>query len=210
MIEVEAKFLIQSEKIILENIPTPKIVSQYHNFFIKIINNSFQNFKQASLKKIILQNDIYYNSDNFDLKKKDKVLRNRQEYYFDEKSYNIKRNQSFLTYKGPNTSLSFKSREEIELSVDDSIWNIFQGLSFSPVRNVKKLRFDYTYSENFSISFDVVESLGYFFEVELIIEEKDIEDSEHKLNSFIQVNHLNQYKLEKRSYLTLIENTLTK
>lgn len=211
MIELEAKFLIQKEDFILKEPITRDTIKHHLSFFQKKITPRLFNWEELTITDIILQNDIYYNSKMYNMKENDKVLRNRIEIFYDINDYSIMQEKSLLTYKGPNQSTSYKSREEIEIKANPEIWEVFEGLTFSPSRSVKKLRFVFKHDTNSEITIvmDSVEHLGYYFEAELIINTDEKEIAEQKLTDFIDKNKFKRFHLENKSYLTLLENTLT-
>ena len=73
-----------------------------------------------------------------------------------------------ITYKGPKQGKSMKIREEItiEASNSNNAKKILQNLGFQVFTNIKKKRMNWS-KNNFVISFDRVEDLGSFLEIEI-------------------------------------------
>lgn len=145
------------------------------------------------------QEDIYFNSPIVDFAKSDEALRIRTTRENDKENI-------FITYKGPKLHHESKTREEIEISVEDSekCSRIFERIGFEKVRTVKKNRQYYTY-ENFEICLDDIEGLGPYMEIEI-----GLDDGEYYLDAQNRI-----YKLffelditdgfERTSYLELLE-----
>lgn len=136
------------------------------------------------------QIDSYYNHPSRDFAKTDEAIRIRNT-----------ATESFLTYKGPKLDTLTKTREEVELSIDnpETGRTILERLGFRFITQVKKQRAVYTY-EHFRICLDEVEDLGHFVEVE--IQEEDVEKGKSKILDFLR--ELDMEELETRSYLELL------
>ncbi|MDR0911775.1 MAG: class IV adenylate cyclase [Methanobrevibacter sp.] len=134
-----------------------------------------------------IQNDIYYERNDIQFAKNDKALRIREIEVNNEKIVKI-------TYKGSKIEDKSKTREEIEIAIEDKdkMRSIFDRLMFIESGNVKKTRDIYKYKmlnnslnnnlnenldENFEICIDNVEGLGNFVEIEIAIDE-EINDDE--------------------------------
>lgn len=116
------------------------------------------------------ETDIYFNSENYDLKARDKALRIRQ-------VRDMKTGKTWAQFncKGPKLDGVSVSRTEIETSVDDpeAIKSILAQLSFYPVAcTVRKIRYYYT-RDKITASIDQVEGLGDFLELEILEQVKD-------------------------------------
>ena len=111
------------------------------------------------------QEDIYFNSPIVDFANTDEALRIRT-------TEENEKNNIFITYKGPKIDSKSKTREEIEIKIEDSekCSKIFQHLGFTKVRAVRKNRQYYTY-KNFEISLDDVEGLEPYMEIEISLED---------------------------------------
>ena len=136
------------------------------------------------------QTDSYFNHPSRNFAQTDEALRIR-----------ISNSDTFLTYKGPKIDSFTKTREELEIHIDDPDISrlLLERLGFQFIAQVKKERTMYGY-EDLHICLDDVEGLGTFIEVE--IQEKDLEKGRSKALGFLKQLHL--YRLETRSYLELL------
>jgi len=136
------------------------------------------------------QIDSYYNHPSRDFATTDEAVRIRNT-----------DTESFLTYKGPKLDTRTKTREELELSIDnpETGKTIMERLGFRFIAQVKKKRTVYTY-EHVHFCLDEVEGLGHFVEVE--IQEEDVEKGKSKILDFLR--ELDMQELERRSYLELL------
>lgn len=145
------------------------------------------------------QEDIYFNSPIVDFAKSDEALRIRTTK--ENNSTNI-----FITYKGPKIDSKSKTREEIEIGIEDSAKcsKIFEHLGFIRVRAVKKDRQYYTY-KNFEISLDDVEGLDPYMEIEIALEDgNDYTIAQEKIfELFSELGVTDGF--ERTSYLELLE-----
>ena len=145
------------------------------------------------------QEDIYFNSPIVDFAKSDEALRIRTTK--ENNSTNI-----FITYKGPKIDSKSKTREEIEIGIEDSAKcsKIFEHLGFIKVRAVKKDRQYYTY-KNFEISLDDVEGLDPYMEIEIALEDgNDYTIAQEKIfELFSELGVTDGF--ERTSYLELLE-----
>ena len=147
--------------------------------------------------------DTYLRHPSRDFRKTDEALRIREV-----------DGQPFITYKGPRLAGPIKIRPEIELpmvmgTLEDwlKIWGI---LGFVVALTVPKTREVYTMEHchrNVTITLDHVESLGYFAEIERILNDPcDIEQAQNDIQAVGQRLGLSQ--VESRSYLgMLLERT---
>ena len=95
------------------------------------------------------QEDRYFHSPVRDFAQTDEALRIR-ETKLDDK-YNL-----FITYKGPKIDAKSKTREEVEMGIEDAdkAAKIFENLGFKEVRTVIKDREYYKYENRGQITFD--------------------------------------------------------
>ncbi|WP_407382113.1 class IV adenylate cyclase [Methanobrevibacter sp.] len=145
------------------------------------------------------QEDIYFNSPIVDFANTDEALRIRTTR--ENESENI-----FITYKGPKIDSKSKTREEIEIAIEDSekCSGIFQHLGFSMVRAVRKNRQYYKY-ENFEISLDDVEGLDPYMEIEIALDDgADYSDAQDKIFELFSKLGVDD-GFERTSYLELLE-----
>ncbi|KZX10619.1 class IV adenylate cyclase [Methanobrevibacter filiformis] len=138
---------------------------------VKMKVNNFNSSKKE-LKKLNpqqepteYQEDIYFERDDIGFAKNDKALRIRKTTKKDESAV-------FVTYKGPKLDKLSKTREEIELGVEDSdkLKTIFERLGFYENGKVSKEREIYKV-EKYVVSFDNIENLGTFIEIETTLED---------------------------------------
>ena len=146
------------------------------------------------------QEDIYFNSPIVDFANTDEALRIRTTKENDDKNI-------FITYKGPKIDSKSKTREEIEIAIEDSekCSKIFQHLGFTKVRSVKKNRQYYNY-KNFEISLDDVEGLDPYMEIEIALDDGSdyIQAQEKIFKLFSELGIEDGF--ERTSYLELLEN----
>jgi len=107
-----------------------------------------------------VEEDLYFNFDCEggccrDFAKTDEAIRVRRS------------DKCYLTYKGPKVGKEVKAREEIEFEVGDceKVKKFLEKLCLKPVITVKKRRKLFKYG-NLTITFDEVEGLGTFVEIE--------------------------------------------
>ena len=140
----------------------------------------------ASFLREVKEIDTYYNHPCRDFSVTDEAIRIR--------------NDGTLTYKGPKVDKMTKSREEINLKIEDIKEGdkILRVLGFKPVMKVTKIRKYYKLGE-ITISLDDVEALGKFVEIECIGEYKYCREKVLHL-----AQQLNLKKFERRSYLEML------
>lgn len=154
----------------------------------------------AKLSHVEYQEDIYFNSPIRNFAKTDEALRIRKTIIDENVSI-------FITYKGAKIDKSSKTREEIELKVQDAekIAEIFNKLGFKKAAVVCKTRTIYTLKE-YIISLDDVQGLKPYMEIEIDLE--DDTSFQNALKNIYEIFH----KLgidegfERTSYLELLEN----
>ena len=153
----------------------------------------------ATKTKKEFQEDIYFNSPIVDFANTDEALRIRTTK--ENNDENI-----FITYKGPKIDSKSKTREEIEIGIEDSekCSKIFQHLGFTKVRAVKKDRQYYSY-KNFEISLDDIEGLDPYMEIEIALEDgSDYTEAQNKIFDLFSKLGVND-GFERTSYLELLE-----
>lgn len=145
------------------------------------------------------QEDRYFNSPVKDFAKTDEALRIR-ETKSDEK-HNL-----FITYKGPKIDAKSKTREEVEMKIEDAdkCSKIFENLGFKEVRTVVKDREYYKY-ENFEISLDDVHGLDPYMEIEIDLEDNsDYSQAQKSIFELFEKLGITD-GFERTSYLELLE-----
>lgn len=169
---------------------------------------------QGSYKFSLIHEDTYYNMPkglrNF--KKTDEALRLRKSIKYNKnKKRDVKKTDYFITYKGRKIDTLTKSREEIDLKIDniDKMKEIFELLGFQEVLTVKKERdlFLFQY-KNYSIEalIDYLPALKqYFIEVEYLLDSREnIEKTREILFDFLGLFGIHKEDSIKKSYLELI------
>ena len=175
---------------------------------------------QGFYKFFLLHEDTYYNMPKGlrDFKKTDEALRLRTSIRFDSNNkYNPQDIDYFITYKGKKLDKLTKTREEIDIKIEDieKMKELLELLGFQEVMTVKKERdlFLFQY-KNYKIEalIDFLPDLGqYFVEVEYLSDSKDeIEDSREMLFEFLSLFGIHKEDSIKKSYLELILEQLKK
>lgn len=115
-----------------------------------------------------------------------------------------------ITYKGPKTDETSKTRQELDISIGsiDAEGRQFDALllalGFHEVMSVKKLREEALFMQadrDYSVCLDLAEGLGWFVEIETIAEEADVPAALNALDSL--ASQLQLTDNERRSYLEL-------
>ena len=170
--------------------------------------NSYKQIIKNLTKKLgepvsqVIQKDSYFQSPIENFWETDRALRLR-ETIFPSKTISTE-----LTYKGPKQGDSLKIREELNLEIKNSknALLILERLGFHLFKTIKKSRTSWEH-DLMTISFDIVEHLGQFLEIELLVEENeiDIELNQKKIISMVK-NLIPEWdgKEERKSYLELL------
>jgi adenylate cyclase class 2 len=169
---------------------------------------------QGSYKFSLNHEDTYYNMPKGlrDFKITDEALRLRKSDKFDR---NIENGDTkidyFLTYKGKKIDTLTKTREEIDIKIEniDKMKEIFELLGFQEVLTVKKERELYLFRyKNYKIEalIDFLPVLEqYFVEVEYLSESREeIDKSRELLFEFLGDLGIHKEDSIKKSYLELI------
>jgi adenylate cyclase class 2 len=147
-----------------------------------------------------IQEDIYLERDDIGFAKNDKAFRIR-------KIINKNIETNFITYKGSKIDTKSKTREEIELGVEDGdkILKIFENLGFYKGGFVKKSREIYKLKECI-ISLDNVEGLEPYIEIEIGLEdETEYQSSIDKIYELFNILNITN-GFERNSYLELLQS----
>ena len=131
----------------------------------------------------VSESDQYYNGVDRDFRKTDEALRIRRSIGLEgncivadcEKCDDPDENQvCTLTYKGQKLDTVSMARQEIEIEIDnyEGMKQILMALGYKPVPVLNKIR-QYYFSEELCICLDDVEGLGYYMEIEKIIDSED-------------------------------------
>jgi adenylate cyclase class 2 len=145
------------------------------------------------------QEDIYFNAPDRDFTQTDEALRIR-------KITSKYGNEIILTYKGAKLDDLSKTREEIEVNIEnvENTKLILEKLGFKPVQPVKKDRIYYNINE-YIITLDTVHDVGNFMEIEKgLNEEANYQESLDEIfNLYAKLGVKDGF--ERRSYLELLE-----
>ena len=145
------------------------------------------------------QEDRYFNSPVRDFAQTDEALRIRETK--SEEKHNL-----FITYKGPKIDAKSKTREEVEMGIEDAdkASKIFENLGFKEVRTVVKDREYYKY-ENYEISLDNVHGLDPYMEIEISLEDNsDYSKAQESIFELFEKLGITD-GFERTSYLELLE-----
>ena len=172
---------------------------------VKAKINSFEEMRKkldeinAIKTKTERQEDRYFNSPVKDFAQTDEALRIRETK--SEEKHNL-----FITYKGPKIDKKSKTREEVEMKIEDAdkCSKIFENLGFNEVRTVVKDREYYKY-ENFEISLDNVHGLDPYMEIEISLEDNsDYSEAQKSIFELFEKLGITE-GFERTSYLELLE-----
>ncbi|MCQ2977685.1 MAG: class IV adenylate cyclase [archaeon] len=173
---------------------------------VKARIESFESMKEkldnlnAEKVKTEYQEDRYFNSPVVNFVETDEALRIRKTKSEDYENL-------FITYKGPKLDSKSKTREEVEMKIEDEnkCSKIFKNLGFKEVRTVIKNR-DYYKIDNFEISLDDIEGLDPYMEIEVVLEDNS-DYTKAQENIFKMFEKLGITEgFERTSYLELLEN----
>jgi adenylate cyclase class 2 len=146
-------------------------------------------------QKEIHQSDTYFQHPMRDFARTDEALRIR---ITDDKNY--------LTYKGAKIDSTSKTREEIELEVQEpfKLVELLTKIGLIPIKKVVKSRKSYSFGD-ITISLDNVEELGSYIELELAVSDKtQIPPARTRLFSLFKQLEISSKNFERRSYLELL------
>jgi adenylate cyclase class 2 len=169
---------------------------------------------QAIYKLSLLHEDTYCNMPIGlrDFKKTDEALRVRKSVRFD-KNYkdSMQKIENYLTYKGKKIDLVSKTREEIDIGIEnlEEMIKILKILGFQEVLTVCKERELYEVefkNEKIEILLDYIPVLNqHFIEVEYLTEaDNEIEKARNLLFDFLRIFGIQKSESIKKSYLELI------
>ncbi len=179
----------------------------------KIIKNKFEENKGV-YKLSLLHEDTYFNMPKGlrDFKKTDEALRLRKSIEFNKKELtNEQRINHYITYKGKKLDSSTKTREEIEIKIEDinMMKNLLRELGFQEILTVKKERDSYEFEfKSFRIEalIDYLPILDqHFIEVEYLLNSSEkLEESKEVLFEFLSLFGIKKEESIRKSYLELI------
>ena len=171
-------------------------------------------FNGGLYKISLLHEDTYFNmpKELRDFKNTDEAIRLRKSEEFDKNNDDFSLNSKcYLTYKGKKIDSTTKTRQEIEVKVDnlDNMKGILKVLGFQEVLSIHKERelFELLYQdEKIEILLDYIPLLNqYFMELEMIVSSpQDIEDARGILFKLLEIFNVNKDESIRKSYLELI------
>jgi len=182
-----------------------------------LLREKFEDFNGV-YKLSLNHEDIYFNMPKGlrDFKQTDEALRLRKSIEFnrDNKAISQKINY-FMTYKGKKIDTTTKTREEIEVKIDEieDMKNLLKLLGFREVFTVVKERelYDFTFKDTrIEALIDYIPILEqYFVEVELITESYEkVDENKEILFQFLENFGIKKQESVRLSYLELIVNKL--
>jgi adenylate cyclase class 2 len=180
-----------------------------------VLRNKFENINGV-YKLSLHHEDTYFNMPKGlrDFKQTDEALRLRKSIEFnrDIKGMGQKINY-FITYKGKKIDTTTKTREEIEVKINEieDMKNLLKLLGFREVFTVVKERelYDFTFKDTrIEALIDYIPILEqHFVEVELITESLDnVEKSKEILFQFLNRFGITKEESVRKSYLELISD----
>ena len=181
MIEVEIKIQI-ADRALLEQ---------------KLQENGFVQGKRVK------ESDTYFNSEAYDLRKKDMALRIRSCEELDTKEL-----KSFIAYKGSKLDQVSMTRKELETGIENAEIGkeLIMSLGFYALQPVVKIRQYYPLNE-ITACVDQVENLGDFLELEILAEnESDKEQALDQLYDILSELGLKKEDTIQTSYLAMLCN----
>lgn len=144
------------------------------------------------------ETDWYFNAPDRDFKVTDEVFRLRSVH-----------GGSVLTYKGPKKSGTVKTREEIELPLQDGstalAQRLIESLGYRPTATVRKHRAIYSLSRNdfeIHICLDTLENSGEYVEIEIVTDHENVRIAEAVVHAV--ANELDLKIPEPRAYLRIV------
>lgn len=146
------------------------------------------------------EKDVYFNSDNYDLKAADKALRIRQH------RNKLTGKQNFvMNFKGPKVDETTMTREETEFDIPDFEHGekLFNGLGFYAAGVVEKNRIHYSKGK-ITCCLDTVTGLGEFLEIEILAEDKDYDKAVEIIKDLLSKLGLNMEDTIRHSYLSML------
>ncbi|MDY6866212.1 MAG: class IV adenylate cyclase [Halobacteriota archaeon] len=144
------------------------------------------------------QIDVYYGAPHRDFSATDEALRIRT-----VTSESI--SKDIITYKGPKIDSESKTREEVEVGIEDKVEmdRMLTLLGFSKVYEVSKTRRNYRIGD-IMISLDDVKGLGSFMEVETTSDEAALLSKKEKVFSILNALGYDKVDVIRTSYLELL------
>jgi len=182
-----------------------------------LIRKKFEDFNGV-YKLSLHHEDIYLNMPKGlrDFKQTDEALRLRKSIEFNRhKNAITQKINYFITYKGKKLDKTTKTREEIEVKIDEieDMKNLLKQLGFREVFTVIKERelYDFNFKDRrIEALIDYIPILEqHFVEVELITESyENVDENKEILFQFLEKFGINKRDSIRKSYLELIADKL--
>jgi len=183
----------------------------------ELMRKSFKE-KQGIYKFSLMHEDTYFNMPDGlrDFKKTDEAIRLRKSIKFIKGNKGEEQEKEiYFTYKGKKIDNSTKTREEIDLRIEDfgKMIRILRILGFKEVLSVKKERELFTFDyKNYSIEalIDYLPILNqHFIEVEYLTDSLEkIEEIKEVLFDFLSLFNIKKEDSVRKSYLELVSEKL--
>ncbi len=184
-----------------------------------VIRKKFEDFN--GVYKLSLQHeDTYFNMPKGlrDFKATDEALRLRKSIEFNrEDKMMAQKSNYFITYKGKKIDKSTKTREEIEVKINEieDMKNLLKLLGFREVFTIVKERelYDFKFKDTrIEALIDYIPILEqHFVEVELITESyENVDENKEILFQFLENFGIKKHESVRKSYLELIAEKLNK
>lgn len=162
----------------------------------------------GELLKCEAQEDLYLDHPQYSFADTDEALRIRKTIAKTLSGKEITRSSPRyeLTYKGPKIDPRTKTRKELSVGVDsgDTIQSILESIGFTEVATVRKVR-TYFDINTISLVIDSVEGLGWFLEIEKLVENEDqIKVGRNELFQILDTLLSGEYESIRKSYLELL------
>jgi len=113
------------------------------------------------------------------------------EYPFEWLSIRKRGNKNILNFKKlyPINSPEFTHADEFETEIGDAdkLSKIFSAIDLKSIVIVDKIRECYNYKDEFEIALDNVKELGYFIEVEALVDFGGVEETRRKIFEFAEM-----------------------
>jgi adenylate cyclase class 2 len=171
-------------------------------------------YNGGSYKISLLHEDLYFNmpKELRDFKNTDEAIRLRKSEEFDKNDDDILLTSNcYLTYKGKKIDSTTKTRQEIEVRIDnfDNMKDILKVLGFQEVLTIQKERELYNFlyqDEKIEILLDHIPLLNqYFMELEMVVPSpQEIDDARGILFKLLDRFNINKDNSITKSYLELI------
>ncbi len=145
------------------------------------------------------EHDVYFAHPCRNFAETDEALRIRVEKMGDS-------SRTVLTYKGPRVGIESKTREEINVEVDDpeKCTRVLERLGFRRVIEIVKKRKVFS-RDNLTLTLDDVKDLGKFVEIECITSSQDlVEECVKSIKKVAEELGLDDSLYERKTYLELI------